>query len=262
MLAWKAALKRSVKKVLPGPVFRAFRILKYPERSLIDTEIYQSFVEGKKGLEIGGPSDLFRIRLPLYRKAGSVDGVNFSGSTVWEGAIVSGHTFAYLPECRGLQFIADATDLSQIESASYDFVLSSNCLEHVANPIKALLEWRRVIRPGGALILVVPNKASNFDHNRPFTTFEHILDDYERATAEQDLTHLDEILALHDLSMDPPAGSFDEFKARSLANFENRTLHHHVFEPATIGKMLHYVGLTILATTETGTDFFSLATRG
>lgn len=254
-------MDQRIRSALPTPLLGALLFLKYSRRLLPNRGIYESFVRGRRGLEIGGPSGLFRTLLPLYLKTGSLDGVNFSSRTVWEGRISRGKTFAYLPRRTGTQFIAEATDLSQIDSGAYDFVLSSNCLEHVANPIKALFEWQRVIRPGGALILVLPNKASNFDHKRPFTSFEHLLGDYEKGTTERDLTHLDEILALHDLSMDPPAGSLPEFKARSLDNFNNRTLHHHVFEPGAIAKMLQHVGLSTVTTTETATDFFSVATK-
>ena len=246
---------------LPAPVRGKLLLLKHYRKLLPIRRVYERHTGGRKGLEIGGPSSIFGAALPVYLKAGSIDGVNFSGSTVWEGSITSGRTFAYFPGRIGIQFICDATDLSPIDSSDYDFVLSSNCLEHVANPIKALFEWKRVLLRGGALVLVLPNKASNFDHRRPFTSFEHIVDDYEKGTTEHDLTHLEEILALHDLSMDPPAGSLEAFKARSLDNFDNRTLHHHVFEPETIAKMLCYAGFEVVATAQTRTDFFSLATK-
>ena len=39
-----------------------------------------------------------------------------------------------------------------------DYVVASHVLEHVANPIAALAECYRVIRPGGILYLVVPDR--------------------------------------------------------------------------------------------------------
>jgi SAM-dependent methyltransferase len=259
--AMASSLRQRIKSSLPASVLGTLLLLKHSRELLPNRRIYEPFVRGKRGLEIGGPSGVFRSALPLYSKAGSVDGVNFSCNTVWEGSVRPGRTFGYFPGRTGIQLVSEATELSAIGCGAYDFVLSSNCLEHVANPLKALFEWKRVMRPGGALVLVLPNKASNFDHRRPFTSFEHLLNDYERGTTENDLTHLDEILALHDLSMDPPAGSFEAFKARSLENFDNRTLHHHVFEPGTIEKMLRHAGLSVLATTETSSDFFSLAAK-
>jgi len=255
------SVRQAVKRGLPTPILGALLVLKNSRRLLPNRAVYETCVKGKRGLEIGGPSGIFKTTLPLYQSARFIDGANFSANTVWEGPITPGRTFAYFPRRVGMQFICEATDLSKIGSQAYDFVLSSNCLEHVANPLRALVEWKRVIRPGGAMILVLPNKASNFDHERPFTSFEHLLEDFARGTTEHDLTHLDEILALHDLSMDPAAGSFATFRARSLDNFNNRTLHHHVFQPETMAKMLRHAGLTVAATTETATDFFILGTR-
>lgn len=222
---------------------------------------YRPVNEHKRGIEIGGPSAIFRTSLPLYQFVGELDGVNFSSDTVWEGHIEAGDTFAYSDSGSGRQFVADATDLHDIPTAAYDFLLSSNCLEHVANPIRALTEWRRVIKPGGALILVLPNKRSNFDHRRPVTKFEHLLDDFAQEVGEDDLTHLDEILELHDLSMDPPAGDKAKFRERSLENLNNRTLHHHVFDASLIEQLLGHLGFDVTHATTMRTDFFALAIK-
>lgn len=245
----------------PNSAVGAVSFLKYAQWRLPFRQKYRSFVENKHGVEVGGPSALFKTVLPVYEFVGRLDGVNFSTETIWEGRLESGENFNYYRNRTGHQFIADATDLSELPSEGYDFLLSSNCLEHVANPLKALIEWKRVIKPGGALILVLPNKESNFDHRRPFTTFEHLLDDLNGDVGEDDLTHLDEILALHDLPMDPPAGDLEHFRQRSLKNFENRTLHHHVFDVPLIEKMLDHVGLEILDMTTTRTDFFALGRK-
>ena len=61
--------------------------------------------------------------------------------------------------------------------------------------------WIDVIAPGGCLIVVVPNKASNFDHRRPTTMFAHLLTDYAANVGEDDTTHFDEVLALTDLRL-------------------------------------------------------------
>jgi SAM-dependent methyltransferase len=255
------SFKQTVRKSLPKPFLEALIWLRHIGKKLPDHKLYASHVTQKTGIEIGGPSTVFRTVLPLYQTVRDLDGVNFANETIWEGKLVCGRSFNYLGSKQGQQFISDATDLSQIKSDSYDFLLSSNCLEHVANPLKALLEWKRVIKPGGALILALPNKTSNFDHNRPTTSFEHILEDLAGDTAENDLTHLDEILALHDLSMDPPAGDIENFRKRSLDNFSNRTLHHHVFDIGLIKSMLGHLGLQIVHTAETRTDFFALAQK-
>ncbi|RZT95242.1 class I SAM-dependent methyltransferase [Rivibacter subsaxonicus] len=212
---------------------------------------FERSLAGKSGLEIGGPSSFFTRRLPLYRLAHAVDQLNFSADTVWSRAESSKPLDSAPALARGRTIICDGTDLRQLPDAHYDFVLSCHNLEHIANPLRALAEWVRVIRPGGHLLLIVPSKAGNFDHRRPYTRFEHLLEDFERQVDEHDMTHLDEILALHDLSLDPGAGDAEQFRARSLRNFENRCLHHHVFDlPLVFATMKHFdLGVRRHATT-------------
>ena len=162
---------------------------------------------------------------------------------------------------KGYQYICDATNLDRIESGKYNFVLSCNNLEHVANPLKALTEWLRIIKPEGLILLVLPDKESNFDHKRRITSMEHLVNDFENNTSEEDLTHLDEILTLHDLSMDPPAGDFEDFKKRSINNFQNRCLHHHVFDMDLLKQIFRYFNIELLLNDCTKTDFIVLGRK-
>jgi len=52
----------------------------------------------------------------------------------------------------------DAQLLDRIEDESFDFVYSSHTLEHVADASAALRNWYRVVKPGGHLILFVPDR--------------------------------------------------------------------------------------------------------
>jgi SAM-dependent methyltransferase len=193
--------------------------------------------------------------LPVYNKIKSLDGVNFSSSTIWEGALAEGWNYNFEEGKKGYQFICDAVSLKCIESDKYDFVLSCNNLEHIANPIKALTEWLRIIKAGGIILLVLPDKNSNFDHRRNITRFEHLMEDFERDVSEEDLTHLDEIMHLHDLSMDPPAGNLINFRNRSINNFQNRCLHHHVFDLDLIQNIFSFLNIELLLYDNTRTDF-------
>lgn len=220
-----------------------------------------NYVIDKTGIEIGGPSNIFRSLIPVYFKAKSIDGVNFSNKTVWEGEINAGKTYQYLPGQFGNQFISDGTKLSEIPSEKYEFLLSSDCLEHIANPIKALFEWNRILKLNHLMLLILPNKINNFDHKREFTTFEHIVHDYNNNTEESDLTHLREILSFHDLSKDPAAGDFEKFTIRSLDNFNNRCLHHHVFNENSIRRILLMTGFSIISFQETNTSLVIIAKK-
>ncbi len=201
----------------------------------------------KRGLEIGGPSDAFSPSFAngyipaIYSLAASVDNCNFAIETTWSRG-EPGRTFRYLPDREpGLQFIHDATDLTSIPDSTYDFLLSSHVLEHVANPLGALQEFNRVLKPGGSILLLVPNRVHTFDHRRPVTSFEHLQEDFAADRGEDDLTHVEEMLALHDLTMGPPAGTPAEFRERTLRNAENRCMHHHVFSLDVLDKAFRTV---------------------
>lgn len=191
---------------------------------------YNDYFLDKSGLEVGGPSKLFKKQLPLYKCIAHLDGCNFSMHTVWEGKIEEGNHYHFYPNKTGYQYISEASDLAKIPDETYDFVLSSHCLEHCANPIKTVEEWRRVIRKGGYLLIVVPHPAFTFDHNRSITEFSHLLEDYRNQVGEDDETHVAEIIEKHDLKMDIPAGNLASFTERCKNNFQNRCLHQHVFD--------------------------------
>jgi SAM-dependent methyltransferase len=200
------------------------------------------------GLELGGPSHIFGTRglFPVYPLAARVDSCNFGDQTLWEGSIRERNGFRYHRRREpGRQFIAEAGELSFLADASYDFVLSSHMLEHSANPLRALYEWQRVLKPEGALFLVLPHRDGTFDHRRPVTPLAHLIEDFERGTGEDDLTHLPEILELHDLSLDPGSSSFEAFKARCEKNIENRALHQHVFDTQRAVELVDYAGFQI-----------------
>lgn len=221
-----------------------------------------ALVGGKSGLEVGGPSEVFQGRrgiLPLYPVVGSLDNCNFAASTVWQAAHVEGATFVFEPgRAPGRQFIAEASDLSAIPSARYDFVLSSHALEHCANGLKALGEWLRVLKEGGALVLLLPHREGTFDHRRPITPLEHFEADVRAGVGEDDMTHHDEILALHDLSLDPGGGTPEQFRERSARNLENRCFHHHVFDTGSALRLLDHAGVQLLAV-ETMAPFHIIA---
>jgi hypothetical protein len=96
------------------------------------------------------------------------------------------------------------------------------------------------------LILVVPSRDVAFDHRRPLTTLNHLIEDARVGVDESDLTHLPEILQLHDLKLDPGIGSRAEFEARSRNNRQNRCLHHHVFDMVLLKDLVEYVGFDLV----------------
>jgi SAM-dependent methyltransferase len=54
-----------------------------------------------------------------------------------------------------------------VEDEKYDTVFSSHCIEHMRNPLEALLNWYRVLKPGGYLIVLAPEEDLYEQHNWP-----------------------------------------------------------------------------------------------
>lgn len=53
----------------------------------------------------------------------------------------------------------DANQITRYRtSGSYDAVHSSHCLEHMTDPVVSLSQWWALIKPGGYLVLVVPDE--------------------------------------------------------------------------------------------------------
>jgi SAM-dependent methyltransferase len=53
--------------------------------------------------------------------------------------------------------VSSGDDLNVFENESLDYVVQRHNLEHYQDPIKALQEWIRVLKPGGILGMVVPD---------------------------------------------------------------------------------------------------------
>jgi SAM-dependent methyltransferase len=244
--------KKVISSIFPFKIKNALNKI-FPHSERFKSKVFRSnksLFEGSAAIEIGGPSPIFQNTglFPLYAVAESIDNCNFGGSTIWEGNINVGKTFIFNKnKSPGNQFVLEATNLDYIDSNSYDLLLSSHMIEHTANPILAFSEWIRVVKNRGLLVVIFPHKDGTFDHKRPTTTIDHLISDFDCNTQEDDMTHLSEILNLHDLKRDPGAGSHSEFSLRSKNNVENRCLHHHVFDTNSSVRLINHLGLHIRA---------------
>lgn len=76
----------------------------------------------------------------------------------------------------------DAQHMKSVADDSVDFVHSSHCLEHVHDPAEGLRNWLRILRPGGHLVMTVPDEdlyeqgvfpsTFNRDHKWTFTAYK------------------------------------------------------------------------------------------
>ncbi|MGH9153393.1 MAG: methyltransferase domain-containing protein [Acidimicrobiales bacterium] len=88
----------------------------------------------------------------------------------------------------------DADRLGAIDDQSQDFVIASHVLEHVANPVALLGDVHRVLRPGGTLLVLLPDRHRTFDRDRRPTPLAHLVEEYERGVEEVDDDHVADFL--------------------------------------------------------------------
>lgn len=219
--------------------------------SLTEKRIRQNFVQG-----FGGPAFLqsvaklvfgaetrMRRSLPIQRYCRGT-GIEI-GAAASPAIVPFGVTVKYVdkyeletisadPELIGLDpvkpdFVCSAERLEAFPDQSQDFVLAFSLLEHVQNPMGALESFVRVTKPGGVLILSVPDKRSyGPDKKRPLTTFEHFVKDYEDGPAWSLEAHLRESALLGKGMTDAEADAFVE-KTKAA---DGHT-HFHVWDPST-----------------------------
>lgn len=210
---------------------------------------FQNFIQDKKGIEIGGPSKLFESNnlFPIYLPNIYLDNLNFNQNTIWEKNLEHEGEYIFSTNNKpGKQFVGEASDLNNIESEKYDFLVTSHFLEHTSNPLKCLREFSRILKKNGLILIIVPYKNFTFDRKRSYTTYEHLIKDYQENVLEDDLTHISEILENHDLIVDYNSGTYDKFMERCLKNNTYRGMHHHVFSVNLLEKSLEFSGFKIL----------------
>lgn len=222
---------------VPKRLRKAARIV-WRDRALVGAA---DALKGAAALEPGGPSAAFGRwgLVPVYSRLAALDTLDYAAQTLWSGG-VHGHIRSRR------QLIGEAGKLDGVPDETYDALLASHVVEHLANPLGALAEWQRVVRPGGYMLLIVPHRDGTFDHRRPLTSLAHLQADAARDTGEDDLTHLEEILKLHDIARDPGAPSREVFERRCRENASSRAMHHHVFISRTAVDMCRAAGLDVL----------------
>jgi predicted SAM-dependent methyltransferase len=128
--------------------------------------------------------------------------------------------------------IDDGEILVTLAAESQDFVLASHFLEHCQNPVATLRTFMRVLRPDGVLFLVIPDKLYTFDKDRPSTTTEHVVRDFEEGPDWSREQHYREYARLVDHAT---AGEAEGLRARYLMDMDY-SIHFHVWtKPELLG---------------------------
>jgi len=145
---------------------------------------------------------------------------------------------ALFPELDGADFprpdvVADLDrdGLRSLADASADFVVASHVLEHVADPLGILDEIHRVLRTGGIAIILVPDRRTTFDANRPPTPLDHLVAEHIAGVTGVSDEHIVEFVR---------AVSGAEPSATDIELHRRRSIHVHCWTEDEFVAVLEY----------------------
>ena len=133
-----------------------------------------------------------------------------------------------------VEIVDDGATLSTVPDFAADFLIANNVLEHVEDPIATLANWHRVVRPGGIVLLVVPNPRNSADALRTHTTAAHVIDDHVNGVLGSRASHYREWVT--HVERRPT----NEVKARTAQLMgESYPIHFHVWDELGCALLLH-----------------------
>ena len=79
--------------------------------------------------------------MPLYELLGSCDNVDWARRTIWADRKKEATEFAPEGKVLGREYFSDAGSGTSVPEKTYDVIMSSHVLEHLANPVRAIKDW-------------------------------------------------------------------------------------------------------------------------
>ena len=150
-----------------------------------------------------------------------------------------------------VDYVCRTDDYAGVVRETFDVLIACHVLEHVDGLIQWLRMARTLLRDGGLLLLVLPDKKKSFDRFRPDTPLSHLL--FEHLVPEQDVSsvHSFETALYYDETYiggeNDPARKLDLERLRQGIAESHPGVHRHVFQYETFAdrvlKPLLYTGL-------------------
>lgn len=76
-----------------------------------------------------------------------------------------------------------------VKSNSQNFIFSSHLVEHLANPLGHLEYWGTLLKKGGVIVAIIPDKSGCKDYVFKESSFEEIEEEYKSRLTEPTLAH-------------------------------------------------------------------------
>jgi len=141
-----------------------------------------------KGLEIGAQANPFQFNTEtttmVYADIRTGDQLreDFKGSTLVDASKIIDNDII-VPDISNLSIIAEKY------GRDFDFTCTSHVMEHTPNFLQALEEQLSLIKVGGYVYMIVPDKRFIFDAPRETTHISHISHDYYTGVEQVEIEH-------------------------------------------------------------------------
>jgi predicted SAM-dependent methyltransferase len=143
-----------------------------------------------------------------------------------------------------VDYATDAGDLSFASDGTLDFVCSSHVLEHLANPLGAIAEWKRVTKDEGIFYVAVPDMRYTFDCKRDRTSLSHLVDDFEKKVDQADQSHVAEFA--EKFAHEKACGTSREQLLEQVRDKLGRQVHNHVWTVDDMQEVFEYMGIKMV----------------
>ncbi len=140
-----------------------------------ESKLAHKYLDGLRGIEIGGSA-----HNPFGLNTLNVDYCD-SLETPFKKAEIQ-----LCGEALKVDIVSYGDDLP-FKDKTFDFVISSHTIEHIFDPIKALKEWIRVVKPGGYIFTIAPITEQVPGETRPTTSLAELVDRYLGVIQESEI---------------------------------------------------------------------------
>lgn len=123
--------------------------------------------------------------------------------------------------------VGNADNIS-VAHKSLDFIFSSHVIEHLANPLGHLSYWSTLLKPGGIVAVVIPDRSGCKDYVFEPSTIEELEEEFRIGRMEPTLAHYQRWAKYRAPNTDP---------AEILKS--GRSIHVHFYTPKSMYEILH-----------------------
>ena len=138
----------------------------------------------------------------------------------------------------------DVDGLAPIPDCCLDAVIACHVIEHLVNPIAALREFERVLRPQGRLVLVVPDRNVTFDSVRQASPLADVLTKFRQGVTQISDTEIREFCsAIYYQPPFLPTTVREWYKPQHLDSellelHRRRSIHVHCWSPEEFASLI------------------------